>query len=310
MILDLYQQYGIDTAQPGHKHYRPGWVNIQCPYCAIAGSDGYHLGFNLDSGYFYCWRCGSHPVKAVLARLLKLHSAQVEEILINYRLKQRSRLVDAGNASKLIKIGKRKFKYPSEVNKMKPSQSNYLAGRGFDPEYLEEVWKLKGTSPFSVLDKISYKFRILLPIIWKDREVSFQCRDYTDKQAIKYMACPEEREIAHHKHILYGHPSLWETRKAIVVEGAADVWRFKGKACGTLGTGYTAEQVRLLARVFDKLVIMFDPEPLAQVRAEKLKSELSFRGVKTFMYNELPDGVDPGKLHQDDADYILKELKL
>lgn len=306
-IVDLYQQYQVQSAPEGHKHYRAGWVNIECVHCT--GSHGYHLGFNLDSSYYYCFRCGGHNVKHTLAKLLKLNAAQIEEILSKYRLKQRSRAVDALNASKYIKItGTKQYKHPTNVSRLNTKQSTYLSKREYDPQYLAEKWGVLGTGPLSTLDGIPYKFRILLPILWNNKEVSFQARDYTNKQTKKYMACPEIREIIHHKHILYGHPSLWQTRKGILVEGAFDVWRFKEKACATLGTGYTPEQVRLLSSMFDKLVIMFDPEPVAQVRAKKLQAELSFRGVKTMLYTDLE--TDPGDLTQDDADYIVKELKL
>jgi hypothetical protein len=307
-IIDLYQSYGIETAQDGHKHYRPGWINVGCPHCGFE-QDRYHLGFNLEGGYYYCWRCGGHPVKYTLSKLLKLNTAQIEEILTTYRLKQRARSADAINSAKAIRIGdKKRYKHPSEVTSLTTAQMRYLSNRGFDPEYLASVWGLLGTGPTSKLDNISYKLRILFPILWNEREVSFQARDYTNKQAKKYMACPESRELIHHKHILYGHPSLWKARKGIVVEGAFDVWRFKEKACATLGTGFTSEQVRLMSKVFDQLVIMFDPEPIAQVRAKKLQSELTFRGVRVSVYNNL--STDPGALSDVDAAYILKELKL
>jgi hypothetical protein len=307
-ILDLYRDYGVETAPEGHKHNRPGWVNISCPHCnSDAGK--YPLGFNLEGAYYYCYVCGGHRVKDTLAKLLKLRSQDIEEILTKYRLKQRSRAVDAVNALKTVRIGdKKRYKRPSDVGPLQKPHLKYLQSRGFDPQYLADVWGVLGTGPTSSLDQIPYKFRIFLPIIWNEKEVTFQARDYTGKQSKKYMACPEARELIHHKHILYGHPSLWDKKKGILVEGAFDAWRFKEAACATLGTGYTPEQVRLMSKTFDRLVIMFDPEPVAQSRAQKLQAELNFRGVKTTIYTGLE--TDPGDLKQDDADYILKELKL
>lgn len=306
-IVNMYQQFGVETADVGHKKYRPGWINIDCPFCSN-GSGKFHLGFNLNGNYFYCWQCGSHRIEAVLTKLFKASDTHVEELISTYRLKQRSRATDAANAAAVIKIGRKRFKLPSETGELRQPHIKYLVRRGFDPVYLSEVWGVMGTSPFSTLDKISYKYRILLPILWNGKPASFQARDYTNKQTLKYLACPMEREVAHHKHILYGHPSLWKARKGILVEGAFDVWRFKEKACGTMGIGYTPEQVRLLGSMFTKLVIMFDPEPVAQQRAKKLQAELSFRGVKTIVYGDLP--TDPGALTQSDADAIVKELKL
>lgn len=305
-ILDLYQHYGIEVAPDGHKHSRSGWVNIRCPHCL---GNGYHLGFNLNAGYFYCWKCGGHRIDNTISKLLQLNTAQITEIIHTYHLKQRSRAIDALNALKTVKIGaKSPYKRPSGLTTLKQVHLRYLARRGFDPDYLQEVWGLLATGPTSKLDGIDFKLRILFPILWAGKEVSFQTRDYTGKQELKYKTCPEVRERVHHKHILYGHSDIWNSRKAIIVEGAFDMWRFKGKAAATLGTGYTQEQVRLIAKTFDKVIIMFDPENTAQQRAQKLAAELLFRGVKTTVYKDLPN--DPGDLPQRDADYILKELKL
>jgi DNA primase (bacterial type) len=142
--------------------------------------------------------------------------------------------------------------------------------------------------------------------MWENKIVTYQCRDFTNKQEIKYMACPEVREIVHHKNILYGHPSLWAKSEGILVEGPLDVWRLGVNACATAGTGYTPQQLRLISKTFKKLYIIFDPEPIAQAVAKRLQEELSFRGVKTYIYNQLT--TDPGDMTQVDANHLLKEL--
>src|SRR5690606_11774663 len=135
-IIQLYQQFGIQVAREGHKKYRQGWVNIECPFCSD-GTGKFHLGFNLQSNYFYCCQCGSHKIKAALSRLLKLRDAQIEEILTTYRLRQRSRAVDAVVASKVIKIGKKRFKHPAEAGRLRSAHMKYLSNRGFGPLYLQ-----------------------------------------------------------------------------------------------------------------------------------------------------------------------------
>lgn len=306
-ILDLYQQYGIETAYEGHKHYRPGWLNIECPHCS--GSFGYHLGFNVEEVYYYCFRCGSHSVQETIMKLLNVPYQQADAIAKSYKVfRKRSSNDNTQTTSKHIKIKKKGFKLPSGITDLQSQHKSYLKKRGFDPQYLIDNWDIKATSPTSILDGIPYKFRILAPIQWDDKVVTFQARDYTGKQELKYMACPEERETIHHKHILYGHPSLWKKRCGILVEGIFDVWRFRLSACCTFGTGYTQEQLRVMIKMFDKLYIMFDPEPVAQKRAAEIQQELSFWGVKAHLFKDLE--TDPGDMSQKEADTLLKKLKM
>lgn len=303
-IEELYLDYGIETAPEEHRHYREGWVNIPCPHCA--GSEGYHLGFNIDERYFYCWRCGSHFIDKTISLLLNINIKQAKSIIKNYRLDKKGSIRSSPN--RLIKIGKKKFKYPSGVSKMSKPHIRYLEKRNFDPDYIEDQWGVMGTGPTSTLDGIPYKYRLLAPIEWENQTVTFQCRDHTDKQSQKYMACPKEREIIHHKHLLYGLPELWKKRVGICVEGIFDVWRLKGHACGTFGIQYKSEQITLLSQIFDKLFILFDPEPQAQRQAIKLRDQLIFMGVEAYNYKDLE--TDPGDMSSRDVKYLLKELKL
>lgn len=308
MIDDLYQKYGISTAPEGHKHNRPGWVNIECPHCSDGGG-GYHLGFNSEGAYFYCFRCGGHPVEGTLMKLLHIPFNQAKSISETYKLHKKRQSQHSTFQPGVVKIRKKSFKFPSDTGDLRNSHKKYLISRGFDPQYLIDNWGIKGTGPMSTLDHIPYRYRILIPILWEDKPVTFQARDYTEKQAIKYLACPEERELIHHKHILYGHPSLWRKRRGILVEGAFDVWRMRLSACCTFGTGYTTEQVRVMIKMFDELVIFFDPETIAQKRANELKEELTFWGCKASILTTTGT-TDPGDMKQKDADYLLKELNM
>ena len=304
MIEDLYHKYGIPTAPERHKHNRAGWINIECPHC---NGNGYHLGFNLETAHYYCYRCGSHQIEVTLMKLLNISYEQAKSLVETYKLRRKG-FVHSFTPN-VVKIKKKGFKLPSDIGPLQGTARNYLRKRNFDPDSLIRTWDLKATTPFSKLDGIDYRFRILAPIYWNGKVVSFQARDYTGKQELKYKACPEERETIHHKHILYGHPTLWEKRRGILVEGIFDVWRLRLSACATLGTGYTSDQVRVMTKTFDELFILFDPEPIAQKRAHELQEELAFWGVKTHV---IDPGLttDPGDMSDDDATHILKELNM
>lgn len=302
-IENLYIDYNIEMAPDGHKHNREGWVNTSCPHCS--GSSGYHLGFNEGGNYYYCWKCGGHGVDYTIGKLLGISINRANDLIKEYRLSDK-RMSQSGDS--IIKIGKRVFKYPSGLQALKTPHKKYLWNRGFNPNYLEKVWGVQATSMTSSLDSISYKFRILVPIYWGGEIVSFQCRDYTGKQKKKYMVCPTERERIHHKDIVYGLSQYWGSRRGLIVEGVFDAWRFQGRACALFGIGYTRNQVRQIKNLFDEVFIMFDPEPQAQQKAEQLRKDLVFKGVRAYRYEGIK--TDPGELSNGEALDIIKELEL
>jgi hypothetical protein len=296
-ILKLYQDYQIPKWTEG-KNVSAGWVNVQCPFC---GDDSNHLGFNLQDEYFKCWKCGWHPIKKTLSRLLGISEDEIFKLIIKYG--GHSKRVRSPEPN--IRIGVKKYKHPGNVKDLEPRHRRYLTERLFDPDQLVRDWHILGTGPVSLLDKINYSHRVLAPIYWDGREVSFQSRDITDKHRLKYLTCPKEREIIHHKNIVYGWQPDWY-EKAIVVEGITDVWRLGSIAVATFGIEFTSIQAHVIASNFEQVGILFDYEDQAQAQAEKLMAELKFRKVKCLI---LPIENDPASMKQDDADYLVKQFK-
>lgn len=297
-ILRLYRDFGIDFVTEGHRHATQGHVNTHCPFCA--GSRDYHLGYNLQAGVFYCWRCGWHPVVDTLAKLLNVSTAQACIVLKEYGGKTKGKVF----VEPVIKIRTKAFRLPSNTRSMLPAHRKYLKSRGFDPDELEKEWGLLGTGPVSLLDGINYSRRIIIPILWEGKTVSFQGRDVTNTSSSKYMACPPERELIKHKHILYGHPSVFENRDVcICVEGVTDVWRVGKSAVATFGIKYTREQVRIL-RSFSKVIVWYDQEDFAQKQARKLIKELEFSGVET---DQIRTSQDPGSTDPERIERILRK---
>ncbi|MFW6272837.1 MAG: hypothetical protein ACOC2U_03560 [bacterium] len=300
-ITRLYQDFSVDTAPPEHKHSRPGWVNTECPFCKdLPGSNpGYHLGWNLNEEYFFCWRCGWKPPIKAVTEVLNVDKKQAEHLLKQYDV----------NHTIIKKLPKHKkdFKLPSGLSEgLNTPAKKYLTKRKFNIDQIEKDWGIKSTGPISTLDKIDYRFRIWIPYFWNGQLVSFDTRDYTEKTDERYKACPKEREIIEHKHILYGNQEHW-TDVDIIVEGPTDVWSLGKRACAVSGIQYTIQQVRLMAKIFKRAWIIFDPQAQAQRQAIKLMAELKFRGVETD--NILLDaGKDPGSLTDKEAKELVDRL--
>ena len=304
-IIQLYQDYTVDFLTEGHRHCSEGWVNTACPYCT--GNPGYHLGFNLDDNYYMCYRCGWHSVSETIAKLIHVPEFEVQPIIKGYGL-----LVPKRRTEPVKKIRVKSFRLPSNTRPLEANHKKYLEGRGFDPDYLEKEWNLLGTGPTSTLDTgsgsnkkiLNYRFRIIIPFIWDDQQVSFDSRDITNKSMSKYMACPGDRELISHKDILYGKQEKWK-KTGILVEGPTDVWRMGTSSFATSGIKYTTSQLRLVAKFFKRVAVCFDDEPQAIIQATKIVGELKFRGVDAFRVDI--EG-DPGSMKQEDADYLVKQL--
>lgn len=296
-IIQFYQDYNINYKEEGeHKHARPGWVNTPCPFCI--GNPGYHLGYQINQEYFFCWRCGWHSVVDVIAALAGVSFKEAKRLAKLYGM--------TGVIIKKTKKAKPKKPYqmPSNIISLSDRHKEYLSKRGYDPEFLERYWYLTATGPLSRLDKINYNWRIIIPIIWNAEACSFTSRDITGINDLKYISCPKDREKIEHKTILYGKQELWKPT-GICVEGPTDVWRLGTNSFGLFGIEYTRTQIRLIANTFKKVVVIFDPDPQAQRMAKKLVNELKFRGVDA--YNLTLD-TDPGSMSQDDANHLLKEI--
>lgn len=310
-ILKLYRDFRVDHHTSGHKHCRTGWAQVPCPFCS--GNVGYHLGYNYGEngkflGAFVCWRCGGHSPAKVISTILNIPKSAAKDILRRYRLSGYS----GPSVDTKVNIKRGGFKYPGSTSEMKPHHKKYLSKRRFDPDYLEKEWGLLGTGPIAPLSvrtgrekkTIDYKSRIIAPIEWDGNVVSFQGRDITNRHKLKYLACPIERELLNLKSILYGKS---DGERCVLVEGITDVWRLGFGALAVFGIKYRLPQIKCLKK-YKKVFLLFDPDPQAKIQAEKIKNALQFRGVN--VHNLEGFDTDPGDMKQDDANHLMKELKL
>ena len=296
-IVQLYQDFNIDYVSEGHKHCRDGWVNIECPFCS--GNPGYHLGYHLDQEYFHCWRCGGKYAPIVFSKILNLNQHKVKEIIKQYGMILTTPTVK-------ITIRKKAFKFPSNLIDLGLNHVRYLQDRNFNPDDLIDIWDLKATGPISKLDDIDYKHRIIIPYQWDNETVTFDSRSISKKgsDAVRYIACPLKRELIPRKEIIYGKPSAWK-ETGICVEGPTDVWRLGVNSFALSGIQYTPKQVRLVAKLFKRVAVIFDDQPQARVQANKLIADLKFRGVDAF---RIDIKGDPGSMSQDNANHLIKTI--
>lgn len=281
---------------------QPGWINIDCPSCS-KGDNGHHLGFNIAGGYFHCWREGGLKRLHIIRRLLHISIKQAKEVELQYE----------GATSLRYSLNKKKKATKSSISlpgsPLKFPHKLYLKRRGFDPDYLEEKYNLLGTGPGETWNKKSYELRIIVPIIGHNGKVlSFQGRDITGKQKLKYKTAPVELSVIDPKQTLYNLNNCGGNT-IVLVEGVFDVFRMGDNFAATFGTALTDGQLKALIN-YEKIFWLFDPETEAQEKAEKGAFKMASLN-KDIELIELEDrNRDPAELTEKEADCLRKELNV
>lgn len=297
-ILKLLRDYHIPYELNG-PHTTSKYVGVHCPFCI--GKQNFHMGLGLYKWKSHCWRCGWHEPYETISALCGVSKKEAKYLIIKYGDQKLSQEI---KKQPKIKIKRKSHKYPTGIEPLQKQHKLYLKSRNFDPHKLEKLWDLKGTGPVARLDNIDYSHRVLAPIIWRGKEVSWQSRDITGKHAIKYMACPKKRELIDHKDVLYGRQQDWKDT-GICVEGITDVWRMGPLSFATFGISFTKKQVRVIVNHFKRVIILYDDEPQAQEKAKLLGKELAFRGLKT---KNIKITGDPGDLSPKQAKNLIKRF--
>jgi len=287
---DFCLEHNINCIAPGggHKRARPGWVQLDCPFCGRY-SNKFHLGFNISAGFFVCWKCGWHPPNKVLAEILGVSFKEGTKLFSGVEV----------NRSTVEKITG-KLKLPKRIKPLQAAHKRYLIGRGFKPGKLARIWGLKGIG----VSVNRWAWRVFIPITYKGQVVSYTSRSIVDDEfTLRYLSAAAEDEAINHKELLYGADLT--SGACVVVEGPADAWNIGPGAVATCGIGYSPAQ---LARIsaYPVRAICFDNGTKAQERAAELCDVLmTLPGVT---YNVQLDADDPGSAPKKEIKKLRKAI--
>lgn len=274
-----------------------GWIGVCCPYC---GDDNFHLGYNKELNVFSCWRCGTKPLIKTLKLLTGLSKNELEqELKLVYNIEQEEKKNIVKNSECFL---------PKSSQLLQAEHKEYLCKRGFNPNELEKIWGLRGVGD----DGTKWANRIIIPIYFSGRLVSFTSRDITDKNKIKALTCPQDKEVIHCKNIVHGF-DLVQGNSVIVTEGPFDAMKFGPGAVSTLGIKFTEHQVSLLGAfrnifiVFDSIINDngFEKEKIAQEQAQKLADSLAITS-NVWVIDEFES--DPSDMTNNQIKRIKKEI--
>lgn len=294
--IQFYIENSIEFATEGRKHCTKDSVQIVCPFCS--GTFGYHLGYSLVYGIYNCWRCGRHSKTKVIKALLNVPWHIAKQIEKKYtRGARRNFNVQSSNS-----IYQTNLPPGTQSLSNLPRHIEYLKGRRYAANALGRDWNVQGVNHLG----LGYKNRVIVPIAFDGRIVSFQGRDITGKQEAKYKACPKDQEAIHHKELLYGMDDV-NTSSVILCEGILDVWRMGlGSVC-TFGVSFTQKQLLLLSQ-FDFVNIMYDMDEAGRSAAKKLEYSLTALGTECRILDY--DAHDPDSLKAREVRLLKEKMNL
>lgn len=265
-----------------------GWTSINCLFCIDHAN---HLGINLKSKAYNCYKCGE--TGSVFKLIQEIDGCSFKETL-----KIIKEFNSGGNYIPKEKQYQSKIKFPDNILKEFPkTYKDFLISRRYDPDIVIKKYNLMATGFIG-----DFNHRIIIPVTMNGRILSYVGRDITGKANIPYKNSPDYKSIKDPKYCLYNIDSVIQN-KAIIVEGIFDSWRIGEGAVATFGTQYTHEQLLYLKNL-KQVFVLYDAD--AKSKAERLAYDIStiVNEVKLILLSE----GDPDDLTENDVRALRKEI--
>lgn len=280
-----------------------GWSSVCCPFCRNPIDTHFNGGFCDKSLAFNCWRCGKHYWVEALSLVLNMSPFQARKVAETYGI------IKKDSQDKSVSNDKKELVLPgSEI--LNHAEYSYLRNRGFNIHYLQKKYGIRGGGIAG-----DWSYRIIIPIFFEGKLVSWTGRSILDRETIDRLRIPRyknlsiEQSLVNPKEIMFNCDNS-RGDAVILVEGPFDVLRMGDDCICSLGTSVTPSQKLFLQKRYKKVFIAFDNEEAAQEKGRKLAEDLNLLGVEVERVNICKDynKNDPGELIQSEVNEIKKEL--
>ena len=307
-IKEILEKNNIAFLETGNN-VKKGNISIKCPFCT--NDPSYHMGINLETGVYGCWRDSSHRGKNfswVLRKLLKCSIEEAKNILNN-------RVLDSDWKSKVLnKLNHTQEKEIPHIKNLKlPTQFKKISQTG----YTSIFWEFLLARGFKDVNKIINRYRIkccltgdwrrrlIFPLYFKGNLISWGSRSVSTNEKLKYKDLGVLESVIYPKHFLYNFDNLYEYGGTVlyITEGIFDFLKMdlflplKYKATCLFTKTITNQQLEmllLLSTKFKEIRVLLDSD--AYLQSLKLVSQLKILPIKITNY-KLPNGrKDPGEL--------------
>lgn len=296
----LLNEHRVPFIERG-PNVKRGEINIRCPFCGSA-DPSYHMGLNLDSGWWSCWRnkdqhSGKSPVRLLMA-LLRVGYAKARELAglgVDYVDPEgfdaiAARVLGRNLAEPLPAPARREFlAFPRDFAPIERGlrachrHVTYLQDRGFTfvDELAQDYHLMFARSSWQWLD------RVVIPYIYDRRLVTWTGRAIAPAQR-RYLDLDLRESLVHPKQMLFNQDVLLSGGEVLViVEGPFDALKldFYGAAVGVRAVALstnsiTDEQAFMLEEApqkFDRVLVMLDmSSSIDIVDSMRLKQQLAF----------------------------------
>jgi hypothetical protein len=292
---EFLQREGIAFITRG-ANVKRGELCIRCPMCGSA-DPSYHMGLNLTTGWYACWRNSQHRGKSPLRLIMQLLSVPY------YRAREIAGLgedyvdpegFDAVKARLLGQVQETEAEtkhlvYDDHFRPVTDKIStrrfwNYVYSRNFAWDDVDQVCR-----EYELMAGVGGKFesRLILPYIMDGKLVSWTGRAITDS-TIRYKDLSIDESLVPIKETLFNFDCISEGGKVLVLqEGPVDALKvdFYGKDYGVRSVALSTnsiseEQIYLLQTATDKfsefVVMMDSATALGVVDSMRLKQQLVF----------------------------------
>jgi hypothetical protein len=298
---DLLLRHGIPFAERG-ANVKRNEINIRCPFCGSA-DPSQHMGLNLETGWWSCWRNrAGHSGKSPLRLLVKLLDVPYWKARELAGLSKDYIDPDGFDAVAAMLLKREpKAERPEQVQR----RALY-----FDREFLEvsdrprtrRFWNYLFTRHFAEHDITGlchdydlrcatdgwFSSRLIIPYLMEGELVAWTGRDITGTSDVRYKDLPRKDCLIPPKETLLGFDGLAEGGKALViVEGPLDYLKvdFYGREHGVRAVALSTNSIsqeqcyQLEAAVgrFDRFFVMADTASAIDiVDSMRIMQELAF----------------------------------
>jgi DNA primase len=246
-VVRLLDEQSIDYNKKS-KRATKNWVQLGCPFPDCFDTSDY-MGVNIKSGVFHCWYCGrSGPLPVLLSKLMKISFRHAEAIIRDYESLDFSAPEEVQYAERV--------KVKGFMKQLPPEHKQYLASRGFDPDYVSNKYKIGAFTNWG-----RWTYRVGIPVYDNGMMVNMVARDITDLQERRYDALRNEEAVVGRRSCVYNIDNCKENGNILIVEGPIDVWRMGDQTVSLFGTAFSMSQVsRILDKFPKEVFIMFDTD--------------------------------------------------
>jgi hypothetical protein len=327
-IKQIFDEHHVHYVTSGPNTAR-GNINIKCPFC---GHDdpSEHMGINLDTGQWGCWRDSRHRggnLPYLLSKVLSCSREHAQTIL------GRGSESTTMTLNKIVKEGfnnidkekkrENRLRMPDEFlpitrNKFCLRFVNYLIGRGFRHNALDV------SSKYGLKYALSgeWKNRIVIPLYYHKKLVSWTGRSILAKSLLRYKTLTIDRKIAEK---IGTNPALKSTTSFVfnyddlmstgglalfVCEGPFDAIKldyygekYKFRATCLFTSSISKTQVADISSLFSNFEFIFIiGDKNAEFKAMKIKSDLSHLNSEVLFLP--PYAEDPASLTPEEIEFF------